>query len=122
MLDAIKTLIADDHTIVRDGLVAMIGRGGDIVVVGVASKGLEAFDKSLQLRPGVVLMDPRMPEMNGVDAMRRIGDQAPDVKFVVLTTYDDRRVHTRSHRCRVKGLPAEGRLQRGSVRSHPGSP
>jgi DNA-binding NarL/FixJ family response regulator len=87
-MDAIKILIVDDHTVVRDGLVAMMGRVRDFVVVGEASNGLEAIDKTLQLRPDVVLMDLRMPEMSGVDAMRRIGDEDPDVKFIVLTTYD----------------------------------
>ena len=87
-MDTIRILIVDDHTVVRDGLVAMMGRVRDFAVVGEASNGLEAVDKSLQLRPDVVLMDLRMPEMSGVDAMRRIGEENPDVKFIVLTTYD----------------------------------
>ena len=87
-MDTIKILIVDDHTVVRDGLVAMMGRVRDFTVVGEASNGVEAVDKTHQLQPDVVLMDLRMPEMSGVDAMRQIGDKDPDVKFIVLTTYD----------------------------------
>ena len=87
-MDTIRILIVDDHTVVRDGLAAMMGRVSDFAVIGEASNGLEAVDKTLKLRPDVVLMDLRMPEMSGVDAMRRIGNEDPSIKFIVLTTYD----------------------------------
>ena len=87
-MDVIRILIVDDHEVVRDGLAVMLARQEDVSVVGEAQNGLEAVEKSLELHPDVVLMDLRMPELNGVEAMRRIRDELPDLKFLVLTTYD----------------------------------
>ncbi len=87
-MEAIKVLIVDDHTVVRDGLTTMLGREKDFSVVGEAKNGVEAVDRAGRLRPDVVLMDLRMPEMDGVEAMRRIGTADPEVKFIVLTTFD----------------------------------
>ncbi len=87
-MGVIKIMIVDDHTVVRDGLVAMLGREDNFVVVGEAPNGREAVDRARDLRPDIVLMDLRMPEMDGVEAMRQIGAEDPDVKFIVLTTFD----------------------------------
>ena len=87
-MDVIRILIVDDHEMVRDGLAVMLSRQDDFSVVGEAQNGLEAVEKTRELKPDVVLMDLRMPELNGVDAMRRIRDELPDLKFLVLTTYD----------------------------------
>ena len=83
-MEAIKVLIVDDHTVVRDGLTTMLGRERDFMV----QNGLEAVDTARELRPDVVLMDLRMPELDGVEAMRRIHAEDAEVKFLVLTTYD----------------------------------
>jgi len=85
----IRVLIADDHTVVRDGLAAVLARRPDITVVGEASNGIQAVEKAVQLRPDVILMDLRMPEMDGAEAMRRIREQDPNVQFLVLTTFDN---------------------------------
>ena len=85
---SIKILIVDDHEMVRDGLSVMMEREEDFTVVGEARNGKEAVEKASRLRPDVVLMDLRMPEMNGVEAMRQIRAEQEDVKFLVLTTYD----------------------------------
>jgi DNA-binding NarL/FixJ family response regulator len=82
-------LIADDHPVVREGLIAMLSREGDFKVVGEAKDGVEAVNKAKELSPDVVLMDLRMPEMDGVEAMRQIRPTMPDVKFIILTTYSD---------------------------------
>ena len=87
-MEAIKILIVDDHTVVRDGLVTMLSRQADFVVIGEAVNGLEAVEKARELQPDVILMDLRMPELDGVGAMNQIREQNQDVKFIVLTTYD----------------------------------
>lgn len=88
-MESIKVLIVDDHPVVCDGLAAMLGRQPDVRVVGEASNGLEAVERARELQPDVVLMDLRMPELDGVEAMRRIRAQNPEVKFLVLTTFDN---------------------------------
>ena len=87
-MEAIKILIVDDHVVVRDGLSTILKREKNFIVVGEAKNGLEAIDQAVALEPDVILMDLRMPELDGVEAMRRIGSQDPNVKFIVLTTYD----------------------------------
>ena len=84
----IKILIVDDHEMVRNGLSVMMEREEDFTVVGEAKNGLEAVEKAKSLLPDVVLMDLRMPEMDGVEAMRQIRAEQDEIKFLVLTTYD----------------------------------
>ncbi len=89
MSDRIKILIADDHPVVREGLTTMISREEDFEVVGEAKTGKEAVEKSTVLKPDVVLMDLRMPEMDGVEAIQRISAIDSEIKFIILTTYSD---------------------------------
>jgi DNA-binding NarL/FixJ family response regulator len=84
----IRVMIVDDHTVVRDGVATMLRRQPDISVVGEAANGREAVDITKTLRPDVILMDLRMPEMDGVEAMRQIREDNQEVKFIVLTTFD----------------------------------
>ena len=82
-------VIADDHTLVREGTSRMLQAQPDIVVVGEAADGATAVEACLKLHPDVVLLDIRMPALNGIEAARRIRDQAPDVAALVLTAYDE---------------------------------
>jgi len=88
-VESIKILIADDHPVVREGVIAMLSREADFDVVGEAKDGVEAVKKAKELSPDVVLIDLRMPEMDGVEAMRQIKSVMPEVKFIILTTYSD---------------------------------
>ena len=89
MTESIKLLIADDHPVVREGLISMISREPDFKVVAEANNGLEAVEKAKQYKPDVILMDLRMPEMDGVEAIRQIAEVEPDTKFIILTTFSD---------------------------------
>ncbi len=88
-METIKLLIVDDHPVVREGIGAMLRREPDFKIVGEASNGLEAVEKARELEPDVILMDLRMPELDGVEAITRIRADYPEVKFIILTTYSD---------------------------------
>ncbi len=84
----IRILLVDDHPVVRAGLSGLLSSQPDFEVVGEASNGLEALDLLQKLKLDVVLMDLRMPQMDGVSAIRQIRAQFPRVQILVLTTYD----------------------------------
>jgi DNA-binding NarL/FixJ family response regulator len=84
-----KVLVADDQTVVREGLVILLRTFPDIDVVGSAADGEEALALAEALVPDVVLMDLRMPRLDGVEATRRLRTAQPDIQVVVLTTYAD---------------------------------
>jgi len=88
-MNKIRVLIADDHPVVREGLAAMLQRQEDITVVGEAEDGAEAVELAGRTSPDVVLMDLRMPVMDGVEAMRRLATVVPSARVIVLTTYDN---------------------------------
>ncbi|WP_024859693.1 response regulator [Ruminococcus flavefaciens] len=86
----IKVILADDVKILRAGLKAVLVSDEDINVVGEASDGKEAYEMCVRLKPNVVLMDMRMPDYDGGYGTRKIKDTLPDVKVLVLTTFDDK--------------------------------
>ncbi len=88
MSEPIKILISDDHPIVRAGLRGVLSNQPDFEVVGEADNGAEAVALTERLKPNVVLMDLRMPEMDGVTAIGKIKADHPEVHILVLTTYD----------------------------------
>jgi DNA-binding NarL/FixJ family response regulator len=88
-VEVIKIVIVDDHPVVREGIGAMLKREPDFKIVGEASNGREAIEKARELSPDVMLMDLRMPEVDGVEAITRIKAEKPDIKFIILTTYSD---------------------------------
>jgi two-component system response regulator NreC len=89
-MQKIRVLVVDDHTIVRDGISALLALAGDIEVVGEATNGAEAVNKVRELNPDVVLMDIAMPVMGGLEATKRINKDFPKTKVLVLTQYDDK--------------------------------
>lgn len=84
----IRVLIAEDHSLVRRGLAAIINMEEDVTVIGEAGDGQEAIELWRKLRPDVVLMDLRMPKVEGVEAIRRIRAEDPRAGIIVLTTFD----------------------------------
>lgn len=86
----IRVLVVDDHTIVRDGICALLALTGDIEVIGEATNGSEALKMVKEFHPDVVVMDIAMPIMGGLEATRRITKEFPKTKILVLTQYDDK--------------------------------
>jgi DNA-binding NarL/FixJ family response regulator len=89
MKDAVRVLIADDHPLFREGMRGRLDRMGDIAVVGEASDGDEAVRLSRELEPHVVLMDIKMPGLNGIEATREILRANPRVGVLMLTMFED---------------------------------
>jgi len=87
----IRLLIVDDQSIVREGLSSLLQTQPDFEVVGEAENGRVAVEQTISLQPDVILMDIRMPVMDGVAAIKILQQQAPAIKILVLTTFDDDR-------------------------------
>ncbi len=85
--DLIRLLIVDDHTIVRKGIRALLATETDIEVVGEAANGREAIEQTSKLRPDVILVDLMMPEIDGIEAVRRITADYADTRILVLTSF-----------------------------------
>ncbi len=88
-MDKIRILLADDHTILRDGIRSLLEDDPNIVVVGEAENGRAAVKMACQLEPDVVLMDIAMPILNGLEATRQIKRDIPKVKVLILSMHDD---------------------------------
>lgn len=87
-MSKMRVLIADDHVIVREGLRTILEAQPDIEVVGEATDGEEAVNKTKEIKPDIVLMDITMPGMNGLDATRQIKQYTPDVRILILTMHE----------------------------------
>ncbi len=87
-MSKIRVLLADDQDIIRTGLTIILNHQPDIEVVGQAANGLEAVEAAKQLQPDVVLMDIKMPHLNGIQATRQIVAALPKTQIIILTTYD----------------------------------
>jgi two-component system, NarL family, response regulator NreC len=85
----IRVLVADDHTIVRQGIVSLLHDSGHCEVVAEAANGIEAVEKALATKPAVALIDITMPRLNGIEVVRRIRQALPETRVLVLTVHDD---------------------------------
>src|SRR3989442_371764 len=129
---AIRVIIADDHTLVRQGLRRYLEMAGDIQVVGEASNGREALSmmENGVGEPDIVLLDIRMPEMDGLEAARKIKQRHPAVGVIMLTAYDDRQFVVEAVRAGAPGYVLKARdaehlfqrrtqVARGNMGIHP---
>ena len=89
MEDAVRVLIADDHPLFREGMRGRLDRVADVAVVGEAASGDEAVELARKLEPDVILMDIKMPGLNGIEATRKISQANPQVNVLVLTMFED---------------------------------
>lgn len=85
----IRILVADDHRIVREGIVRILNDAENCEVVAEAADGIEAVEAALQLKPDIVVIDLTMPRLSGLDAVRRIHSTLPDIRILVLTVHED---------------------------------
>ena len=109
----IKVLLADDQELIRESLGFVLGAQGDITVVGMAKNGREAIELVRSEKPDVVLMDIRMPEVDGVECTRLIKSAYPNIKVIVLTTFDDDEYVFNALRFGASGYLLKGGVVRG---------
>jgi DNA-binding NarL/FixJ family response regulator len=130
MTQAIKVLVVDDHPVVREGLSAMLSRLSSLAVLGEAADGQQALDLVRQLKPDVVLMDLRLPVLDGVAATERIVRDFPATRVLILTTFDQDELILAGLRAGARGYllkdaPREeiaagiARVHRGEMVLHP---
>jgi DNA-binding NarL/FixJ family response regulator len=103
-----RILIVDDHKLFRDGLKMMINREADIEVVGEAENGQIAINLADKLQPDVILMDVKMPVMDGIEATRRIVDKTPGMKILAVSMFSDAFFNTEMMRAGALGYIVKG--------------
>lgn len=86
----IKVMVADDHALIREGIKQIVELEGDIEVIGQAANGEEAIEKAKELQPDIVLLDINMPNLNGIETLRRFKDLGINVKVIIITIHEDR--------------------------------
>ena len=88
-MQKINVMIADDHSLIREGLKQLLEFDGSIKVVGEASNGVECMDKLSIYNPDVLLLDINMPEMNGIEVLKRMKDENTPIKVLILTVHNE---------------------------------
>jgi DNA-binding NarL/FixJ family response regulator len=103
-----RCLIVDDHTVLREGLAILFGDADDLELVGTVQTGEQAIEAVRDLEPEVVLMDVRLPGIDGVSAVKRIHQSAPSVQFVMFTAYGDKRLLSDAIAAGARGYVMKG--------------
>jgi DNA-binding NarL/FixJ family response regulator len=117
MTDEIAVLIADDHEVVREGLRLALSRAPNIRIVGEASDGAAAVELAVRRNPNVVVMDIRMPGMDGVEATRLLTDRLPECRVLIFTAHSDRSLLARSFDAGAKGFILKEATQQTLLRA-----
>ncbi len=111
MVEQIQIVVVDDHPVLRDGLSAVLSTQPDFRVIGEAESGVEAVGIIVELRPDVVMLDLEMPEMDGVETLKRLREHNPDIRVIVFTAFDtDERILA------AVQAGAQGYLRKGAPR------
>lgn len=111
-LHPIRILCVDDHALVRDGISSLLGSQDDMQVIAEAGTGLDALEEFRRHLPDITLMDLRMPDMNGIDAMIAILSEFPNARFIVLTTYSGDVEIVRALRAGAQAYLLKGHLRK----------
>lgn len=117
MEESIRVLIADDHTLFREGLVALMDSIEDIEVIATVEDGVQAIEKAGALQPDVILMDIQMPEVNGIEATRRIIQASPHIGVIVVTMFEDDDSVFAAMRAGARGYILKGADQNDMLRA-----
>src|SRR4051795_9577340 len=117
MSERTRCLVVDDHTVVRQGLDLLFGDLDDLELVGEVTNGEEALEAVERLQPEIVLMDVRLPGIDGVSAVKRIHQTAPNVQFVVFSAYGDKRLLSDAIAAGARGYVMKGSPPEDLVRA-----
>ena len=116
----IRIVVADDHPIVREGLAAVLGTQPDFNVIGQVGSGADVVTRVTELEPDVLLLDLEMPDMDGVEALRRLRESHVPVRVIVFTAYDTDERILGAVRAGAQGYLLKGVASRGGLSGHPG--
>ena len=116
-MEPIRILIADDHTLFREGLRSLLASVADAEAVGEAATGQEAIDQAMAFQPDVVLMDIQMPGINGIEATRRIVATSPHIGVIVVTMFEDDDSVFAAMRAGARGYVLKGADQEEMLRT-----
>jgi len=117
MQEPIRVIIADDHTLFREGLVALLDSVADIEVVGAFADGQQVVEAAARLEPDVILMDLQMPKSNGVEATRQISQTSPHIGVIIVTMFEDDDSVFAAMRAGARGYVLKGADQNDVIRA-----